>query len=1191
ELAEAGYLGVIVYGYDRLLMQPIASPSPDYVLRPEHPPSPNYVSDPEHPPLPVEIPYVPEPKYPEYLVPSDAEAPLEDQPLPVDASPIVVSPGYVADFDPDKDPEEDLKDDHADYLDDGRDGDDEPSNDDDDDTNDKDEEGNEEEEEKHLALADSSAIPIVDPVLPAGDTKAIEADEPAPTPRSPHTIIPPSQTRLRRARNTVRLKPPMSASMEACIARHVTLLSPPLHIPSIPLPLPSPLTTSPTDTRAPLGYREAEIRMRALLQSTSRRTDILEADVPPRKMAYLNTPAPRFEVGEPRPIESYLRRCRVEQTCYGITDTWDEIVDTLMEIAPTTLEGVNQRVTKLDTTVRQRTDKFKVRFKEAQDDRALLRARVNTLFRDRPDHHRTAMLLDRDAMYAREAWAGSEDRSAAIAAHVRTQEAQVAALIAQTSSLQTQLTTVLGRIEILEARDPEPQEGPAEASGSSNMLWGLLFYLLAIIKMVPTRRSTRETPATTTTPTTTVTDALLQALIDRGVAAVLAERDANRSRNGDNSNDSGTCRRRQVTTQRECTYTDFLKCQPMSFQGTKGVIGLTRWAVGQDVAYAMPWAALKRMITNKYSPRGEIQKLESEYWKLKVKGLDLLNYNQRFQEFALICDRMFPEESAKVERYIGGLLDMIHGSSKASKSQSMHEAIKFATEMMDKKMITHAEHRPAATNNNNNTNTNQRAQRENAKGITCFKCGVQGHYKSDFPKLKNGNQGNRAGNGNVVAKAYAVGTAKTNPNSNVVTGTFLLSNRYASILFDIGTARSFISTSFSSLIEIIPTTLDHGYDVELADGAEDKLKEKRLEDVPIVQDFLEFFLEDFLDLPRQILEAQTEAIKPENLKSEDVGGMTLIMHESHKSKYYVHSGFDKMYQDMKLLYWWPNMKADIATYVSKCLTCLRFKVEYQKPSGLLVQPKIPQWKWDNITMDFVTKLPRMQGGNDTIWVVVDRLTKFAHFLSMKEIDPMDKLARLYLKEVVMRHGIPVLIIYDRNPSDLASIKAAPFEALYGRKCRSPVCWAESYADMRRKPLEFQVGDRVMLKVSPWKGVVRFGKRGKLNLRVHNTFHLSNLKKCLSDEPLAILLDEIHIDEKLCFIKEPLKIMDLEVNRLKQSRIPIIKVRWNSRRGPEFTWEREDQFRKKYLQLFTTTHPQQMPHLEPCGQGFVNKGRL
>ncbi|GKC61377.1 putative reverse transcriptase domain-containing protein [Tanacetum coccineum] len=287
---------------------------------------------------------------------------------------------------------------------------------------------------------------------------------------------------------------------------------------------------------------------------------------------------------------------------------------------------------------------------------------------------------------------------------------------------------------------------------------------------------------------------------------------------------------------------------------------------------------------------------------------------------------------------------------------------------------------------------------------------------------------------------------------------------------------------------------------------------------------------------------------------------------------------------------------------------------------------------------------------------------------MRETDPMEKLARMYLKEVVTRHGIPVSIICDRDPSERtiqtledmlracvidfgngwvkhlplvefsynnsyhASIKVAPFEALYGQKCRSPVCWADvgqvqltgpemvqettekviqikkrmqaardgqkSYADLKRKPMEFQVGDRVMLKVSPWKGVVRFGKRGKLNpryvepfkvlervrsvayklelpqelSRVHNTFHVSNLKKCYSDEPLAVPLEGLHVDDKLRFVEEPIEIMDQEVKRLKKSRIPIVKVRWNSRRGPEFTWEREDQFQKKYPHLFTKPVP-------------------
>ncbi|GJW87016.1 putative reverse transcriptase domain-containing protein [Tanacetum coccineum] len=319
-----------------------------------------------------------------------------------------------------------------------------------------------------------------------------------------------------------------------------------------------------------------------------------------------------------------------------------------------------------------------------------------------------------------------------------------------------------------------------------------------------------------------------------------------------------------------------------------------------------------------------------------------------------------------------------------------------------------------------------------------------------------------------------------------------------------------------------------------------------------------------------------------------------------------------MYQDLRKLYWWPNMKAEIATYVSKCLTCAKVKTEHQKPSSLLVQPEIPQWKWEKITMDFVTKLPMTSSGHDTIWVIVDRLTKSAYFLPMKEKNSMERLMRLYLKftsdfwqslqkalVVTMDRHLP-LVEFSYN-SYHTSIKVAPFEALYGRKYRSPVCWTKvgdrkltspeiihettekiiqiknriqaardrqkSYADVRRKPLEFQVGDMVMLKVSPWKAVRRFGKREKLNPRyigsfkilakvgtvayrlelpeqlskVHSTFHMSNLKKCLSDKTLVFPLDEIQIDDKPYFVEEPVEIIDREVKRLKQIRIPIVKV--------------------------------------------------
>ncbi|GJW61679.1 putative reverse transcriptase domain-containing protein [Tanacetum coccineum] len=350
-------------------------------------------------------------------------------------------------------------------------------------------------------------------------------------------------------------------------------------------------------------------------------------------------------------------------------------------------------------------------------------------------------------------------------------------------------------------------------------------------------------------------------------------------------------------------------------------------------------------------------------------------------------------------------------------------------------------------------------------------------------------------------------------------------------------------------------------------------------------------------------------------------------------------------------------------------------------------------------MDFITKLPKSSSGYDTIWVIMDRLTKLAHFLPIREDYKTEKLTKIYVKEIVARHGVPVSIISDRdgrftshlwqalqealgtrldmstayhpqtdgqsertiqtledmlracvmdfggswdthlpliefsyNNSYHTSIKCAPFEALYGRKCRSPVIWTEvgesqligpkivqettekivqikerlkttrsrqkSYVDKRRKPLEFQVGDRVLLKVSPWKGVVRFGKKGKLAPRyvgpfeviesvgpvayrlklpqelscVHDTFHVSNLKKCLAEPDVQVPLDEIEIDENLRFVEEPIEIVERDVKKLKRRRIPLVKVRWNSQKGAEYTWEHEDQFRMKYPHLFSEPVP-------------------
>ncbi|GJS84263.1 putative reverse transcriptase domain-containing protein [Tanacetum coccineum] len=326
----------------------------------------------------------------------------------------------------------------------------------------------------------------------------------------------------------------------------------------------------------------------------------------------------------------------------------------------------------------------------------------------------------------------------------------------------------------------------------------------------------------------------------------------------------------------------------------------------------------------------------------------------------------------------------------------------------------------------------------------------------------------------------------------------------------------------------------------------------------------------------------------------------LIMHKSHKLKYSIHPGSDKMYQDMNKLYWWPNMKAEIATYVSKCLTCAKVKIEYQKPSGLLVQPEISQWKWENITIDFVTKLPKTATGQDAIWVIVDRLTKSAHFLPMREDDTLEKLTIQYLKEVISRHGVPVSIISDRDgrftshfwkslnkalgtrldmsttyhPETDGQIAIPALRLLHLRCCMGASVdhlriqaardCQKSYANVRRKPIEFQVRDKVMLKVSPWKWVIRFGKRGKLNPRYIGPFRII--------AKVGTVAYRLELPEQLSRVHKPVEIMDREVKRLKQSCIPIVKVRWNCRRGPEFTWEREDQMQKKYPHLFSNSAP-------------------
>ena len=419
-----------------------------------------------------------------------------------------------------------------------------------------------------------------------------------------------------------------------------------------------------------------------------------------------------------------------------------------------------------------------------------------------------------------------------------------------------------------------------------------------------------------------------------------------------------------------------------------------------------------------------------------------------------------------------------------------------------------------------------------------------------------------------------------------------------------------------------------------------------------------------------------------------------ILREAHGSKFSVHPGSTKMYRDLRESFWWNGMKGEIADFVAKCLVCQQVKSEHQKPAGLLQSLPIPEWKWEHIAMDLVVGLPKTLKGQNAIWVIVDRLTKSAHFLAIKVTDSLEKLAKLYIDEIVRLHGIPVSIVSDRdtrftskfwkslqsalgteltmstafhpqtdgqsertiqtledmlratsldwqgtwdehlplvefayNNSFHTSIGMAPYEALYGRKCRSPTCWDEvgerkltgpelvqvtadkvqqirkwlltaqsrqkSYADNRRRDLEFQVGDHVFLKISPTKGVMRFGIKGKLSPRyvgpfeildkvgqvayrlalppvlsgVHNVFHISMLRKYMADSSHVIEYKQLRFRADLSYDEKPIKIVDRKDQNLRKRVIPYVKVQWSNHTEREATWELESEMREAYPELF------------------------
>ncbi|GJW80361.1 putative reverse transcriptase domain-containing protein [Tanacetum coccineum] len=931
------------------------------------------------------------------------------------------------------------------------------------------------------------------------------------------------------------------------------------------------------------------------------------------------------------------------------------------------------------------------------------------------------------------------------------------------------------------------------------------------------------------------------------------QQDDNVEANGGNGNGNGNGNgipnmnnRGVVPVTRECTYQDFMKCQPLNFKRTEGVVGLTCWTVGVDAAYAMTWKALMKLMTE-----------------------------------------MVLKEEDQVEKYIGSLPDNIHGNVIAAEPFRLHDAIRITNNLMDQKLkgytIKNAENKRRFKNRSRDSRGQQQQpfKRQNINGQNVARAYTvgnnvemrgQGHYRSECPKLRNQNRGNKTenktGNNKAKARAYATRGGGAGPDSNVVTCVFLLNNHYASMIFDSCADKSFVSTTFSTLLDVIPSTLDTSYAVELVDGrisetdvilrgctlgllghpfnidlmpvelgsfdiiigvdwlekyhavivcdekivripygvevliiegdgcnggsksklsiisctktqkyiqkgfqvylvqitakkTDDKSKEKRLEDVPIVRDFSEVFPEDLLgipptrqvkfqidlvpgaapvarspltvknryplpridnlfdqlqglrvyskidlrsgyhqlivheedipktafrtrygqyefqvmpfgltntptkeelfakfskcefwlskvqflghvidsegihvdpakiesvkdwaspktptkiplpkgsenfvvycdashkglgailmqrekdianssrqlkvheknytthdlelgahildqkelnmrqrrwlellsdydceirlNLPKQILNAQAEARKEENYITKDLHA--LIMHESHMSKYSIHPGSDKMYQDLNKLYWRPNMKAEIAQLLLQVSNIPRGRINGEVDKTVFERSGFETWSagfdrdgrfasyfWRSLHKALATiQVLRLHHLRRCMGIRVDHLSvglKLEIVSSLVQRSSMRQLRRLFKSRAVFK--LPVIV---------------------------------------KRATQINIAYRLEL-------------LEQLS-RVHSTFHVSNLKKCLSDKTLDILLDEIQIDDKLYFIKEPAEIIDHEVKRLKQSRIPIVKVRWNSRREPEFTWKREDQMKKKYPHLFANSVP-------------------
>nr|GEV06991.1 hypothetical protein [Tanacetum cinerariifolium] len=601
---------------------------------------------------------------------------------------------------------------------------------------------------------------------------------------------------------------------------------------------------------------------------------------------------------------------------------------------------------------------------------------------------------------------------------------------------------------------------------------------------------------------------------------------ASRNKNGDAINDHIQSDVRNATEGndcRGCTYKEFLACNPKEYDGKGGFIVYTRW----------------------------MEKMESNH---TMVGAGHAAYTDRFHELARLVPHLVTPKGKRIERSFDVIIRMDWLSDHKAEIICHEKVVRIP--VLDNKVLRVLGEKP----------------------------------KEKIRQLKNVNAKEKEQEEIVIVRDFLVVS-----------------------LDDLSGLPSVLEIEF--LIELIPSATSVAkspYRLAPSELEELSRQLKELQDKELFSDHdckiryhpgKENVVADALSRKEKVKPKRIRAINitlQSSIKDMILAAQKEASHESTR----LQRGIDEMVElrsDGALYYpdrIWVSLEGDV-------------KVEHQRPSGLLQQLEIPKWKYEGIAIDFVTKYPMTSSGHDTIWVIVDRLTKSAYFLPMREDYKMDRFARLY---EIARHGVPISIIFDRdsqftsrfwqslqealgtrldmnfggswdvhiplvefsyNNSYYSSVRCAPFEALYGRKCRSLVMWAEvgeghligPELEERKTSTRFIGPFEITKKVGPT--AYRLDLPEELN-SVHDTFHVSNLKKCLADPTLHVPLDEIRVNDKLKFIEEPMEIMEQEFKKLKRSIIAIIKVRWNSKRRPEFTWECEDHMKLKYPYLFSAS---------------------